>query len=103
MLQIAVRFPTKLIKKPTTNSNENISKNYRLRGRVKKTVFRPNYLLFVQQSPFKLLPFHAEKNSASSKTNQKASSTDSNETISKDYWLDGVKKTVFRPNLPLFG
>jgi hypothetical protein len=48
----------------------------------------------------KLPPFDAEKNSASSKTNQKASSTDSNETISKDYWLDGVKKTVFRPTFP---
>jgi hypothetical protein len=92
----------RLTKKAGTDSGENISKDYWLEG-VKKTVFRPNSLLFVQQSPFKLLPFHAEKNSASSKTNQKASSTDSNETISKDYWLDGVKKTVFRPNLPLFG
>jgi hypothetical protein len=65
----------------------------------KKTVFRPHSLLLVQQPPFKLLPFHEEKNSASSETNLKASSTDSKETISKDYWLEVIKKTVFRPNL----
>jgi hypothetical protein len=75
---------TRLTKKAGTDSGENISKDYWLEG-VKKTVFRPNSLLFVQQSPFKLLPFHAEKNFASFKTNQIASSTYSGAIVSAKY------------------
>jgi hypothetical protein len=32
----------------------------------------------------------------------KKTSTDLGENISKNYWPEGVKNTVFRPNSPLF-
>jgi hypothetical protein len=56
---------------------------------------------FTQWSPLKLLLFDAEFYSAPYKTNKKVS-TDSGENINKDYWLEVVKKIVFRPNPSLF-
>jgi len=47
----------------------------------------------------KLPPFDAEFFSASYKINKKTS-TDSKETISKDYWLEGSKRQYLGPTLP---